>query len=183
MKLVVCLFVLAAGAAQAQMLLKIPDSFSKLAEKADEVVDVTLDPAMLGLASKFLSDKDADEKAAKKVVSGLKGIYVRSYTFSKEGEYSDADVELLRTQLRGPGWSCIVNVRSKKDRETAQVCFFSQNGTVAGLAIVAAEPKELTIVNIAGFIDPEHLGLLEGQFGIPRMHMDEKQKKQDKDDD
>jgi len=45
------------------MLLKIPDSFSKLADKAEEVVDVTLDPAMLGLASKFLSDKDADEKA------------------------------------------------------------------------------------------------------------------------
>ena len=183
MKLAVCLFVLATGAAQAQMLLKIPDSFSKLADKAEEVVDVTLDPAMLGLASKFLSDKDAEEQAAKKVISGLKGIYVRSYTFAKEGEYSDADVELLRTQLRGPGWSCIVNVRSKKDRQNTQVCFFSQNGTVAGLAIVAAEPKELTIVNIAGFIDKEHLGLLEGQFGIPKMHGDEKQKKQDKDDD
>jgi hypothetical protein len=173
MKLAVCLFVVAAGAAQAQMLLKIPDSFSKLADKAEEVVDVTLDPAMLGLASKFLSDKDSDEKAAKKVVSGLKGIYVRSYTFAKEGEYSDADVELLRNQLRGPGWSCIVNVRSKKDHENAQVCFFSQNGTVAGLAIV----------NIAGFIDKEHLGLLEGQFGIPKIHVEEKQKKQDKDDD
>jgi hypothetical protein len=183
MKLAVCLFVVAAGAAQAQMLLKIPDSFSKLADKAEEVVDVTLDPATLGLASKFLSDKDSDEKAAKKVVSGLKGIYVRSYTFAKEGEYSDADVELLRAQLRGPGWSCIVNVRSKKDRENAQVCFFSQNGTVAGLAIVATEPKELTIVNIAGFIDKEHLGLLEGQFGIPKTHTEEKQKKQDKDDD
>ncbi len=181
MKLAVCLLVLTTGAAQAQMLLKIPDSFSKLAEKAEEVVDVTLDPAMLGLASKFLSDKDADEKAAKKVVSGLKGIYVKSYTFAKEGEYSDADVELLRAQLRGPGWSCIVNVRSKKDRENAQVCFFSQNGTVAGLAIVASEPKELTIVNIAGFIDKEHLGLLEGQFGIPKIHTEDKQKKDDKD--
>jgi hypothetical protein len=92
-------------------------------------------------------------------------------------------VELLRNQLRGPGWSCIVNVRSKKDHENAQVCFFSQNGTVAGLAIVATEPKELTIVNIAGFIDKEHLGLLEGQFGIPKIHVEEKQKKQDKDDD
>lgn len=183
MKLAVCLLVLAASSAQAQMLLKIPDSFSKLADKAEEVVDVTLDPSMLGLASKFLSDKDTDEKAAKKVVAGLKGIYVRSYKFAKEGEYSDADVELLRSQLRGAGWSCIVNVRSKKDRENAQVCFFSQNGAVAGLAVVATEPKELTIVSIAGVIDPEHLGLLEGQFGIPKIHGEEKQKKQDKDDD
>lgn len=182
MKLAVCLLVLATGAAQAQQLLKIPDSFSRLSDKAEEVVDVTLDPAMLGMASKFLSDKDADEKAAKKVVAGLKGIYVRSYKFAKEGEYSDADVELLRSQLRGPGWSCIVNVRSKKERENAQVCFFSQNGNIAGLAVLATEPKELTIVNIAGTIDPEHLGLLEGQFGIPKMHGDEK-KKQEKDKD
>jgi len=177
MKLAVCLFAVAVTSAQAQTLLKIPDSFSKLADKAEEVVDVTLDPATLGLASKYLSDKNPDEKAAKKVVSGLKGIYVRSYTFAKEGEYSEADVELLRHQLRGPGWSCIVNVRSKKDRENAQVCFFSQNGSVAGMAIVAAEPKELTIVNISGNIDPEHLGLLEGQFGIPKIHS------QNKDDD
>ncbi len=183
MKLVVCLFVLAIGSAQAQVLLKIPDSFSKLADRADEVVDVTLDPSTLGLASKFLSDKDPDEKAAKKIVSGLKGIFVRSYKFAKEGEYSDADVELLRSQLRRPGWSCIVNVRSKKDRQNAQVCFFSQNGTIAGLTVLATEPKELTIVNISGYIDPEHLGALEGQFGIPKLHSDEKQKKQDKDDD
>ena len=182
MKLAVCLFVLAASSAQAQMLLKIPDSLSKLADKAEEVVDVTLDPATLGLASKFLSDKDPDEKAAKKVVSGLKGIYVRSYTFAKEGEYSEADVEPLRNQLKGPGWSCIVHVRSKRDHENAQVCFFSQNGSMAGLAVLATDPKELTIVTIAGSIDPEHLGLLEGQFGIPKLHMEEKQKKQDKDD-
>ena len=117
------------------------------------------------------------------MVSGLKGIFVRSYKFAREGEYSDGDVELLRAQLRGPSWSCIVNVRSKKDRENTQVCFYSPNGTVAGLAVVAAEPKELTIVNISGFIDPEHLGALEGQFGIPKIHADEKQKKQDKDDD
>lgn len=183
MKLVVCLFVLATAVAQSQMLLKIPDSFAKLADKADEVVDVTLDAKTLGLASKFLSDKDTDERAAKKMVSGLKGIFVRSYKFAKEGEYSDADVELLRAQLRGPSWSCIVSVHSKKDRENTQVCFYSPNGTVAGLAVVTSEPKELTIVNISGFIDPEHLDALEGQFGIPKIHTDGKQKKQDKDDD
>jgi len=180
MKLAVCLLVLASGAAQAQMLLKIPDSFSKLADKAEEVVDVTLDPSTLSLASRFLSGKSEDERAAKQLVSKLKGIYVRSYTFAKEGEYSMADVELLRNQMRGPGWSCIVSVHSKKERENANVCFLSHNGTVEGLAVLAANPKELTIVSIAGSIDPEQLGLLEGQFGIPKVNVDTK-KKQDKD--
>ena len=68
MKLLVPLVVLAACAAQAQML-KIPPSFDKLADKAEEVADVTLDANMLGMASKFLSDKDPDDKAAKKVVA------------------------------------------------------------------------------------------------------------------
>jgi hypothetical protein len=182
MKLLVPLVVLAACAAQAQ-LLKIPPSFDKLADKADEVADVTLGPDMLGLAGKFLSDKDPDDKAAKKAASWIKGVYVRSYKFAKEGEYSEADVELLRAQMRGPGWSCIVNVRSKKKGENTQVCFFSENGKSAGMAIVAAEPKELTIVSIAGPIDPEHLGALEGQFGIPKVNLDSKQTKQDKKDD
>lgn len=182
MRLLVSLIVLAGCAAQAQML-KIPPSFDKLADKAEEVADVTLGPDMLGMASKFLSDKDPDEKAAKNVVGGIKGIFVRSYKFAQEGEYSEADVELLRAQLRGPGWSCIVNVRSKKNRENAQVCFYTEKGKPAGLAIVATQPKELTIVTISGAIDPEHLGALEGQFGIPKMDLDSKPKKQDQKDD
>ena len=178
MKLLVSLFVLAACTAQAQ-LVKIPASFDKLAEKADEVTDVTLDPATLGLAGKFLSDKNADERAAKKAVTSVTGIYVRSYEFAKEGEYSEADVEVLRAQLRGPGWNCIVNVRSKKNKENTQVCFYSENGKPAGMAIIAAEPKELTIVSISGALDPDSLGALEGQFGIPKVHGDKKPAKQD----
>ena len=95
MKLFVPLFVLAACAAQAQ-LLKIPPSFDQLAAKADEVADVSLGPDMLGMATAFLSDKNPDEKAAKQAVGGVKGIFVRTYKFAHEGMYSDADVELLR---------------------------------------------------------------------------------------
>jgi hypothetical protein len=182
MKLLMPLIALAVCAAQAQML-KIPPSFDKLSDKAEEVADVTLGPDMLGMASKFLSDKDPDEKAAKQLVGGLKGIFVRSYKFANEGEYSDADVELLRAQLRAPGWSCVVNVRNKKERENVQVCFYADNGKSAGMAVVATKPKELTIVTIAGPIDPEHLGALEGQFGIPKVDLDSKPKKQEKKDD
>ncbi len=85
--------------------IKLPPSFDRLAEKASEVVDVTLDSSMLQMASRFLSDKDADEVKAKKLVSGLKGIYVKSFEFDKAGEYDMADVEALRAQVRGPAWS------------------------------------------------------------------------------
>jgi hypothetical protein len=35
--------------------------------------------------------------------------------------------------------------------------------------VIAAEPRELTIVNIIGTLDPEKLADLGGEFGIPRL--------------
>ena len=36
-----------------------------------------------------------------------------------------------------------------------------------GLAILVAQPAELTVVNIVGPMDLAKLGALQGQFGIP----------------
>ncbi len=147
--------------------IKLPPSFEKLAAKASEVVDVTLDPSMLQMAGKFLSDKSADEAKAKKLVSGLKAIYVKSFEFDKAGEYDTADVEALRAQMRSPGWNRIVSVRGKG--ETSEVYVKSENGKIAGLTVIAAEPRELTFVHIIGEIDPDQLNELSGRFGVPKI--------------
>ena len=165
LKLAGLLLVLAlAGQAQ-----KLNFDFGKLAAKAKEVVDVNLDGTSLQFASKFLSDKDADEAQAKKVVSGLKGIYVKSFEFEKPGAYTTADVQALRAQLSGPQWSRIVDVHSEKDGENAEVYLRTEAGKVTGLSILAAEPTELTVVHIVGAIDPDSLNQLGGQFGIPKL--------------
>lgn len=149
--------------------IKFPVSFEKLAERATESVDVTLDSSMLRLASGFLSPGDEDEAQVKKLVSKLKGIYVRSFEFDKDGQYSMADVEALRAQLKGPQWSRIVNVKSAKG-EYSDV-FLKKNGdTVAGVVVIDAEPRELTVVHIDGQIDPEQLSELGGHMGIPHLH-------------
>jgi hypothetical protein len=152
--------------------IKIPPSLDRLADKASEVVDVTMDSSMLQMASKFLSDKDADQAQAKKIVSGLKGIYVKSFEFENAGEYNMADVEAIRSQLRGPGWSRIVGVKSKKSGDNAEVYLRNENGKITGLTVIATEPKELTIVNIVGTIDPEQISELGGHFGIPKIDAD-----------
>ena len=149
--------------------IKIPPSVEKLADKASEVVDVTMDSSLLQMASKFLSDSDTDQAKAKKLVSGLKSIYVKSFEFEKPGEYDMADVEAIRSQLRPPAWSRIVGVRSKKSGDNAEVYLKSENGKIAGLAVISAEPKELTIVSIVGTINPEDLSDLGGHFGIPKV--------------
>ena len=40
---------------------------------------------------------------------------------------------------------------------------------IGGLAIIAAEPKELTIVSLTGTISMDDLADLGGQFGIPKI--------------
>jgi len=152
-------------------------NLEKLADKAAEVVDVTLDKPMLDLASKFLRDED-DNAEARELIKDMKGIYVKSFEFDKEGEYSDADIEPILAQLKGPGWSRLVDVRSKHDRETDEVYIMQQDGKVTGLAVIAAEPKELTIVNIVGPIDLEKLSKLEGHLGVPHLDLDRKSAKE-----
>ena len=150
---------------------KIPANLDRLADKATEVVDVTLDSSMLQLASRFLSDKNPDEARVKRLVVGLKGVYVKSFEFEKTGEYDEADVAALRAQLKGPAWSRIVGVRSKKSGDNADVFIGSDGGQVTGLVVIAAEPKELTVVSIVGSIKPEDLRDLGGNFGIPKIEM------------
>jgi hypothetical protein len=160
------LIALAFSAALCAQGINIPRNLDRLAERATESVDVTLDALMLQLASEFLSKDDADEVKVTKIVSKLKGVYVRSFEFDKEGQYSMSDVEAIRSQLRAPGWSRIVSVKSIKG-ENSEVYLKRDGNRVAGLVVLNAEPKELTVVNIDGPIDPEELSELSGHMGIP----------------
>ena len=65
----------AASAARAQDV-KIPLNIERLAAKATETVNVTVDGSLLQLAGKFLSSSDPDQKQVKTLISNLKGIYV-----------------------------------------------------------------------------------------------------------
>lgn len=150
--------------------IKLPASLDKLAEKADETVDVRLDGALLKMAGRFLSGKSDDEAHAKKMLSNLESITVRSYEFSREGQYDPADVEAVRAQVKAPQWSRIVGVRSRRDGENVDVYFKDGgNGNLGGIVVISAEPKELTIVSIVGTLDPSELAGLGGQFGIPEL--------------
>jgi hypothetical protein len=147
---------------------KMPVNLERLAAHATEAVDVTLDASMLQFASKFLSKDDPEEAQVKKLVSKLKGVYVRSFEFDKEGQYSPADLDSVRTQLRSPAWSRIVGVKSKKGENT-DVYLLKHGDEIGGLVVIAAEPKELTIVHIDGPINPEELSELGGHMGIPKI--------------
>jgi hypothetical protein len=142
-----------------------------LAAKASETVDVNIDESLMALTTKFLSSKDDDERKIKELVSGLKGIYVKSFEFESEGQYSDADLESIRSQLRNPAWSRIINARSKKDG-SIEVYLMHTGAQISGLAVLATELKEVTVINIVGPVDLEKLTQLEGEFGIPELGLE-----------
>lgn len=158
---------LAANAVHAQDV-KIPVNIERLADKAVETVNVTVDGALLQLAARFLSD-DSEQKTAKELISNLKGIYVRTFEFAKPGAYTEADVESLRSQLKAPLWSRMASVRSTKDNENVDVFFKMEANKITGVVVIAAKPTELTFVNIDGPIDIDQLATLGGQFGIPKL--------------
>ena len=164
MKLALGLIALLPLAAQE---LRLPPNLEKLGDKAREVVDVTLDGPLLQLAARFLSNRDPDEARAKKLVQGLKGIYVKNFEFDEPNQYSQADVDAIRAQLAAPGWSKIVESRSLHSREHDEIYVMKQGNAIAGMAVLVAEPRELTVVNIVGNIDVDKLAALEGHLGIP----------------
>jgi hypothetical protein len=167
---VLTVFILVSAAAYGQALdLK---NLDKLSDKAKDVTDVTLDGSLLKFAAKFLSNDDPDQAKIKKLVAELKGIYVRTYEFETEGEYTESDLAPLRSQLHSPGWSRIVGVHSKKDHDNAEIYLKTGGTEPGGLAIVCANPKELTVVNIVGKIDLEELSELGGNLGVPKLDLD-----------
>jgi Domain of unknown function (DUF4252) len=157
--------------------IKLPPNFGA---HASETVDVSLDSNMLQIAAKFLSAAKPDEAQAKKLIAGLKSIYVKTFEFDKAGQYNAADLEAVRAQFRGPSWSRVVGVQSKKDGENMEVFLrLEKDGKIGALGLVAAEDKEVTIVNIVGAIDPEQLGELSGKFGIPKIDLEKKKSGKD----
>lgn len=151
------------------------NSLDHLAGKANQTVDVNIDERLMKLASKLFNKEDADEEQVKKLIEGLKGIYVKSFEFDNPGEYSPADLETIRTQLRGPGWTRLVNVRSKKEGNVEVYLLFNGD-QVGGLAVLSFEEKELTVVNIVGPVSLDKLAELEGQFGVPELGIEKSKK-------
>jgi hypothetical protein len=143
-----------------------PPVEKQLAARASNVTEVTLGKNMLAFAAKFMNGKDKDEAGVRQLIQGLDGIYVREYTFDKEGQYSMEEIDNLRKYFETSEWSPLVREREKKNSESTDVMVKLVNGESHGMFILTAEPKELTIVLILGPIRMDQLGELKGMGGL-----------------
>ena len=149
------------------------DSLERLAPKATESVNIELDGILTKFAGSILSDTDQEERAAKELIQGLRGIYVRSYEFKAAGQFTDADVAALREQLRAPGWSRVVDFESL-DFGDAEVYMATAGGRVEGFALLVVQPRELTVVNLVGSLDLDKLKQLGDNLNLPRIRIKKK---------
>ena len=144
-------------------------NLDQLASKASETVDLSLTGSTLQFAAKFLDGNDADEAKVKKLIAGIEGIYIKSFEFKQDGAWTQADLEGIRSQLKTPDWSRIVGFQSTQEGENSEVYIRNENKKITGIAILVAEPREFTVVNIVGPLDLDSLAELSGHFGVPKL--------------
>lgn len=144
---------------------QVPD-YTHLRARAAETVDVNVGGFLLGLA-RWATREERKSDPNLRILEDIKSVKVRSYKFDNDGEYTRADVEAARKQLQGPAWSPMVQVHKRDAQEDVDVYICFEDDKSCGLAVIATQPREFTVVSIVGNIDIDRLTELEGQFGIP----------------
>lgn len=139
------------------------EALDRLSTRARETVNIDIDPGMLKFALPFLQG-GGSEPEIKAMLSDLKGIYVRVFEFDGDVDVSN-EVTAIRQQLTTP-WARLVGVDSRQTRELVEIYSWRQGDSSGGLAILAADGRQLTVVNIVGPFDPSKLAALRG-LGIP----------------
>lgn len=143
-------------------------SLDKLGENAKETTNITLEGDTLKLANSFLGN---DNPSLQSIVKNLKGIYVRNFEYAQTGQYAAAGLAPVRAYVASLHWSKILDV--KETSETTEIYIDAKpNNRLGGLALISAEPKEVTVIFISGDMDLNDVGKLSGNLGIPDMKLD-----------
>jgi Domain of unknown function (DUF4252) len=174
MKTNLFLLLVAAAALAAPQQFKL--NLDSIASKASDSVDVSLSGATLKFAAKFLDSGDPDEAAVKKLIAGLEGIYIRHFEFKRDNAWTQADLDPIRKQLHSPDWQRIVGVTEDDGNSTSEVYLHLEGEKNTGVAVIVAEARELTVINIVGSIDLDQLADLSGHFDIPKLKVQKEKK-------
>jgi hypothetical protein len=167
---IACLSLWSARPAQAASPeLRLP-SLEHLQRLATDSVNITIGRGTLGIASWALShSENSQDHDVEEVLHGLESIYVRSFKFAADHQYALSDIEAIRSQLTAPGWNALAQIHNGGEDGNVDVYVSTDHGVVNGLVVIARAPRELTVVNIVGSVDPAKLARLSGRFGLPAL--------------
>ena len=129
-------------------------------QPATETVDITLGALPLHFAASFMDDQDDDVAQVKQALQSVKSVRIRNYQFDSDFACSQVDAGPLRAQLSQPGWTHVVEEHNRKRGEDVDVYLAVDDQVVKGIAVIACEPREYTIVNITGTVNLSQLARL-----------------------
>ncbi|MEZ5365283.1 MAG: DUF4252 domain-containing protein [Bryobacterales bacterium] len=143
-----------------------------LEKKADEVVEVNLEGKSLEQGSRLLAIRQGMSGSVKSLLTGLKGIYRRTYRFATGSDgYEEADISSIHERVMGEGWEQVIGVQDKNKREAVSVYSYTEGENVSGVFVVSSDPSEVTLVNIVGDVDLQTLVEAGESFGVPTMQI------------
>ena len=145
-----------------------PPALAQLSSEAAVKSSFTLDRAMLGAASAFMPDSDAETKQA---IAKIDGVSVHSLRFGAAGVADAASVDAIRQAYHLRGWKHLVTTdtanKGPLQNGTTDVWLVLDGVNVRGAVVLAETPKSLTLITVAGNLSPVDLLHLRGHFGIP----------------
>jgi len=128
----------------------------------------TLDRDLLKVAAGVLPDSDGQTRQA---IGKLDGVSVHMLRFGPDGVPDERAVNAIRDAYHLRGWKHLVTTSERGGpvkNGTTDVWMVMDGVNVRGAVILAETPKSVTLVTVAGNLNPIDLLHLRGHFGIPR---------------
>jgi Domain of unknown function (DUF4252) len=139
-------------------------SLDKIGANATGSTNISLEGDTLKLATSIFGGDSGPLK-------NLTGVYVRSFEFGKTGQYKEADLAPLRAYVASLKWVKIIDSKEAEESSEIYVKTLPDN-KLGGLAIISAEPKEVTVVFISGSLNMSDIPKLSGNFGLPPIELE-----------
>lgn len=137
-----------------------------LGANQEPTVEVNLSGPMLKLAALASDDND---KELGEMLSGLAGIYVRTYQMDDTSPAGfEKAIASISQHLQQTGWETIVKVRERDERAHIAVKMDGEN--IVGMTVIAMDENdkdnEVVFVNLVGLIDLARIGRMSRHFDI-----------------
>ncbi|MFZ0745444.1 MAG: DUF4252 domain-containing protein [Terracidiphilus sp.] len=149
-----------------------PPALDRLNAQAVVKESFTLDRTMLGLAAGLIPDSQAEDR---EVIRKLDGVSIHTMRFGDAGIPDEREVDAIRAAYHLRGWKHLVTTTRAGGplrSGTTDVWVVMDGVNVRGAVVLAETPKSLTLVTVAGNLNPVDVFHLRGHFGIPRFDGD-----------
>lgn len=147
-----------------------PPALHQLSTQAAMKNSFTFDHDMLVAASSLYSGNDPDVRQA---VAKIDGVSVHTLRFGQSGIPDEAAVNSIRQAYHLRGWKHLVSTTTSggpiHDNVT-DVWIVLDGANVKGGVVLAETPRSLTLLTVAGNINPVDIMHLRGKFGIPNFN-------------